>query len=324
MDCTPTPPRRGGSQMKMIRVIMTLICAGLLVSCRDDGSMEAPKPLTTGPVTVTTTKPVEPVRSGPDLSRWEIHYVAVCVENLDKDCPGQYGIALTSDSHFEIGPGPDKQSFSGEITEEELNSLKELLSKMVLSDGENEIAETCVESNAEGPEENIALLLQNQEVPAVKIAKSKFCFNAFTREGAETLHRNVQSLARKYYPVPFPNPCIDAAAELEKLFEEMRICERDEDCAYVDDAFLPVNFMRNKRVLLDDCTYLKPLVVANGFSAVSGQLELLLARQHAEDACGSLLERNSCSKKEKFDATAGPPVCVKGSCHVNPGVKIAK
>jgi hypothetical protein len=128
-------------------------------------------------------------------------------------------------------------------------------------------------------------------------------------------------MAEKYYPATFPNPCIDAASTFAASFDDLKHCEQASDCQYIDGNFLPADHT-GVPILVDDCSVIQTLPVANAFAAISNQRELLLQRDLARRFCGSQLLKSSCSHSFGFDSGSAAPVCVEGICQVNPRVQM--
>ncbi len=122
-------------------------------------------------------------------------------------------------------------------------------------------------------------------------------------------------LARRYSPSQFPNPCVDADAELRALEDNARTCESDQDCSYLDRDFLPLDSERRdiREATFSDCTYVSALNVANPTLAVQLQRDLLLKRLSVEQTCGKARKTN-CIAPRTLDPWRSAAACVEGKC----------
>jgi hypothetical protein len=225
---------------------------------------------------------------------WRFKYVSRCATAPAEKCNGAYGFAVNDEGGYEIGPGPDGQVLSGVIALDERRSLSELV-------------------------------VSTEQAPQTASASCAPAGPAETglwsgRKGAEKascepdLEAAIKRLAFKYYPETFPNPCIDAALALERAYGPLQKCQADSDCAYLDDSYLPLDPRRPGEVTADDCTYVHGLRVANGFEAVSHQLELILKRSLALRVCGQAGGRPGCERASSSSERLMPPICDRGVC----------
>jgi hypothetical protein len=136
--------------------------------------------------------------------------------------------------------------------------------------------------------------------------------DAATLAGAGDDEAALRRVAGKYYPLPFPNPCVNALAELESVFASVLPCESDDECALIGSDLVPVDAGR-PAARVDACSYLPTLVAANAYWAVSRQLQLVLTRRLAATVCGPALLRPYCSPDAR-----GPEgrraACVQSRC----------
>ncbi len=209
---------------------------------------------------------------------WKLSYSSEGSMSFSMDSNGTYEIAMTSSD----------QVFSGELAKDDLDSLSTEFDS-VCSDGAKDHA---VAQLARGGRE--ALLC------------------------SRSLAERLRILTDKYVPRPFPNPCIGAVGALEKLHEEVRRCERDDECSWIAPGYLPIDdqeLSKGKHPERDECGWMRPLLVANAFETVVSQQSLVLARAVAEDVCHeSPLKRPGCWKKNADDASLGSLACVHGRC----------
>jgi hypothetical protein len=232
--------------------------------------------------------------SEPALAPWEIRFESQCPENVPLDhCPGKYGFSVLSDGSYEVGPGPKGQKFSGVLDADEMKQIVQNIREEVLS---FQIAQNC------GKEDSIEITYDDRE--------STSCH--------PKIREQMKKFISQYYPETFPNPCIDASSDLSQLYDVTSACDSNADCVFLDSEFLPLNPLEEnlQSIAVDDCTYIRPLVVANSFKAVSLQRELLNARAHAREVCGDHIFKPSCSDVQYTSPSKGNSICFKHQCHL--------
>ena len=235
-----------------------------------------------------------------------------------------YGLTISNDGRYEVGPGPSNEVASGYLERSELDAFLKLLGKLHTADFalEARAPEQCIQA-ASGPVISVDLGYHESSHGLIRISGADVCYDkAFLAsvDDAKSLQSWFDGLTRKYYPDIFPNACVTAAAELEKNFDYLKQCQQDSDCSYLDLNYLPVD-QPNVPVLVDDCSFIEALPVANSFAAVANQRELLLQRELARDVCGVQLNKPSCAHVLGFDSSSPTPVCVEGACQINPKIK---
>lgn len=143
-------------------------------------------------------------------------------------------------------------------------------------------------------------------------SNAELCFQSANFDAAKALHDDIWSLASKYYALPFPDACANAANSLEALYPALQKCSADADCTYVGLDFEPIAPDANLYVSNQSGTKAQPLIVANLKALNSAQSQL----QAASDSAAS-----SCDGSEMY-ATGGfypggvAPVCTHGACQV--------
>ena len=146
------------------------------------------------------------------------------------------------------------------------------------------------------------------------------CSSNLEADAAETLHNEILSLSEKYYATPFPDPCLDAAAEVEALYPQLVKCSTAADCGYLAPDYTAIAADSISSVVVDDCSVVTTLPVAN-LSAVHNSLaKLQSALGKAQQACGSRIARDSCQGPKSFPSSAAPAVCQQGVCQLNPSL----
>lgn len=114
--------------------------------------------------------------------------------------------------------------------------------------------------------------------------------------------------------------CLEAKHNLEALFAPIENCQQDSDCAYIGGDFLPAH-PQTESVHLDSCRWTRDLTVGNAGLTTSYQLDLQLARESVEQACGDSIHRGDCESAWTFNPTSAPaPLCVQSRCVVHPDV----
>ncbi|OFZ78373.1 MAG: hypothetical protein A2603_12620 [Bdellovibrionales bacterium RIFOXYD1_FULL_55_31] len=246
----------------------------------------------------------EPATS--DRPLWtEVRYAARCdTANDPSTCSGHYGFTVFNSGKFRIGPAPEGQVLRDFLTRAEFELLNSALISAIRAHSSSH--SYSPESHSSPTEE--LFIVQNGIEERMPIGMATW------RE----VFKQLRQLSRHYYPDPFPNDCIDAAREFEKATEASKICAENADCVYLSPDFLPVEAENLDTVVIDDCSYITPLAVANAFEAVSHQLKLLMKRDLARRVCGEKLKRKSCLQEKRMDALAFPPLCIEKLCQIAP------
>jgi hypothetical protein len=146
---------------------------------------------------------------------WTLSFQAVCSGVENTQCPGYFGFSVSLDAHFEVGPGPSGQKLRGMISEAELKSLAALVTKAVLTPSNTE---TCTDKPDDKIREKVEF--SSTSVAPLLITESnekQFCHRLSGTDEANQLHATMRTLAHRYYPVPFPDTCINAAAALQNI-----------------------------------------------------------------------------------------------------------
>ena len=258
-------------------------------------------------------------------SAWQLTYQSTCVSGAAEACRGLYGLKIGNDGSYFVGPGPDHQILTGRLEPGEIQRLRQFLDGFHVADFEiaSRGAEKCVQAAA-GAVTSIRIAHLDSSHGIVRVAGSEVCFDGTfvsTMEDAKSLQKWLSELADRYYPDSFPSPCITAASLFTNNFSDLQQCQRDSDCAYLDENFLPA-LTPHIPVFVDDCSVITPVPVANAFAAVANQRELLIQRDVVRTACGANLKKPSCTNPWSFDSGSAPPICVQGSCELSPAVHI--
>lgn len=253
----------------------------------------------TRPVETATPLPHEQVThpegatlEAPRPQQWTVRYAQKCPSTTQEKCSGAHGFSVSSDGHYEVGPGPGGELITGQVAAADLEAVKTAVPH----------AESACARTANAPTTEHVYF-------SIGAAVSESC--------DEALLTAARALTSKYYPSVFPSPCIDAALTLEKSYAELIRCEKDSDCSYIDDSYMPIDAQSSSAVPLDDCTFVKPLVVANAFETVARQLQLVMKREIVRRVCGDDIARPSCTHPTSLNPTDAPPRCISGACRAH-------
>jgi len=289
----------------------------------------APAPM---PAPTSASQPAAPLQSVP---AWTVQLVSTCTTGTADQCVGSYGFSASADGKFQVGPGPQGQLVTGNLTPDELKSLHDNVelgnaAGATASDASaNEHlldvshAEACQDIDRSYADGNDTVTLSspgNAPKNVLRTTDTGVCFDTETADQAEALHKTIRQLAVKYYPQPFPDVCADAAAQVVSLYPSVQNCTTDSDCAYVDASFNIVPPGASQYVAVDDCTMVAPLVVGNISAVVNNQAKLQTALDHAQssDVCGDRFQRSDCTGWSGFQSNVGAPVCQQNVCKVSP------
>ena len=108
------------------------------------------------------------------------------------------------------------------------------------------------------------------------MSQGDFYYTTTSVDEAKSLHAAIRNLANSHYRLPFGDACGDAADKIATEAEELTNCQSDSDCVYIDayHSFEVVPPSSNEWLLTEDCTALKPPVVANKFSVAGAAQKL--------------------------------------------------
>ncbi len=221
---------------------------------------------------------------------WSFKFRSECNDPAARDCIARFGLSIESTGDYEVGPAPDGQRLSGKVDPEDLVRLGALASKASskrLCLGRTELkgegALSCGDLGASDPE---------GDVPLAGDLRASL---------ASETHR----LVEKYYPARFPNDCSASLLALQSLHTKVSKCDRDEDCSWLDGAYVPIDLGQTRRSSADSCGFVGDLEFANTFQVVVEQSSLLRKREVARVACSSL--------PAPYCATSGSPIRVASS-----------
>ena len=253
---------------------------------------------------------------------WKARLGADCQTAAPKEqCSGGYGFQLSADGVFRVGPGPQGQLWTGTIEPEELKELEGLVAKILPTMPRGSFSTACDQSETPG---SYSLDFMRAEWPSTvalaKVAENKLCHYG-AKENTEALLLVMKNLTRKYYPVPFPDTCLDSIMEVHALYQPLKACSTSKDCSNIDNTYQPVPAGEMQYVVTDDCSLIKPLITGNTAAVAKQQAALLEARSQARQVCGERIVRISCQTERGFQSAENPPVCYNRECQTLPSAR---
>ncbi len=238
--------------------------------------------------------------------------------NSQEKCVAAYGFTIQGDQHFQVGPGPQGQLLSGTLEPGEFKAIEDLVTALLPALARSEGSENCVPYTQGEANEQLLLSHQGRELTILHTAETTYCFQTPTLNEAESFQQTIRRLALKYYPLPFPDECLDTAQSLEALYPQLYACTSDHDCSFLDKNYVPIPLEQTQYITTDACTVMKPLVVANPILMAPIRGQLLETRRKALEICGARVIRLNCSETLGFYTNQARPVCLNNTCQVNP------
>ena len=265
-----------------------------------------------------STPAAQPARDmGP---AWTLSYLAKA-DTAPEQSVAYYGFSVSADGAYQVGPGPQGQTQQGNISGDELAALNATLSpELNNSNLTASSAELCESLDVDQGEETVTLTRHHQDAVLVHQSGTNFCYRATSQDQAGAVQNAIETLAEKYYALPFPDVCADASASVEALYPSVEACSTDNDCFYIDKDFQVIPPSSMQYVYTDNCSRVKPLIAANAATILTNQAALTTALNHARDICGYRMVRDDCTGITGFNSTQAPPVCQRGVCQVNPAI----
>ena len=296
-----------------------LLCLSLLVATQgcaipfEPHAAKSSKPVDTSEsgseITAADSIPPE---AGPEViapdseinsASWQIQWTSECGKPggvATQSCAGGYGFTLADSGEFEIGPGPNGQKIRGHITLEDQERIREEISSISKGRGKLPDCEPGELTDGEVPK-HFSYFKKDEQYDLRCIVSLKSLF---------------LELAKKYSPAAFPSPCTDAIWELMGLYDSISECDADSDCETLDANFRPTTMGDADPFSLTNCGFVPELKVANGFRAVSWQLELILKREIAKEVCVSSGPVPGCIPGTLRTDQPRRPRCIQRRCAV--------
>lgn len=233
---------------------------------------------------------------------WNFKFRSDCNDPAARDCIAGFGLSIESSGDYEVGPAPDGQILSGKVDPEDLAKLRALASKT----SSKRLCLGRIELKGEGA---LGCGDPGASDAAVEIPLSS--------ELRASLASETHRLVAKYYPARFPNDCSAALLALRSLHTAVSKCDRDEDCSWLDGAYVPIDVGQARRSGEDSCGFVGDLEVANTFQVVVEQSRLLRKREVARVACASLPAPYCAASGSPLLAASSVPGCIHHSCQAH-------
>lgn len=249
---------------------------------------------------------------------WTLTLKSSCNSAAQDQCLSRYGFSVGADGKYQVGPGPQGQLRKGVLSDAEFSGLKHQIEVVI---GSNSPWGTENHSGGVENESDDSLVLLRPGSTDRVIAhnvQGDFYYTTTSVDEAKSLHAAIRDLANSYYRLPFGDACGDAADKVLTAAEDITQCQSDSDCVYIDayHGFEVVPPSSVEWLLTEDCTAIKPPVVANKFSVAgaSQKLEDLVAA--ARSTCGQEFSQSAFGRECYYDqkATSTQPSCVQNHC----------
>ena len=254
---------------------------------------------------------------------WKFNFKSVCAEGSDPtQCVGFYGFSVAADGTYSAGPAPAGQMLNGTLSTEEFATLSSAVaeaSALVAVDANG--ADTCVESDAITTTDTVTLAHLTKSAVIAHQTGDQFCYKGGNAESSKALYAEIVTLAAKYYALPFPNACTDAALKVTSLYASLQSCKVDTDCAYVSADYETIAPDMVQYVPTDTCSVIAPMVVGNTVAVNNAMANLQQLVSTVQTTCGQQMLRSDCTQATGFTSTSASPVCgTDHMCHANPNV----
>ena len=299
--------------MRNALAILAVFCtAHILSSCNNSNSPSA------APPAEQPAKKASPTEEAHATLNWSLKLESKCQDVAEEEnCLANYGFTVLTDGHYLAGPGPHGESKSGTLTAEELSSVTSALTPVLSLTQFDAPQHESLEEGASNSNDTLTLMRStNTRDVLVKTEGTELNFQTPSSKDAKLLLATMRQLAATYYSLPFPEStaCTNAASALQTLFASMQTCKEDKDCAFVDSTFETLDPASSEFLTTDNCTVIKPLVVANASMVKSNQSKLMEGQNQVAEVCGTSLKRPNCTSIAGFTLSGQPPVCKQGVC----------
>jgi hypothetical protein len=249
---------------------------------------------------------------------WSLTLKSACTVAEEGQCLAQYGFTVSADGNYKVGPGPQGQLRAGSLTDSELADLKNQVQTAITS---------TAAVRAEGHEADVdnesddTLTLSRPGAADRVLARntgSDFYYMTNAADDAKSLHAAIRVLANSYYRLPFGDACGDAADKISAAALDVARCQSDSDCVYVNayEGFEVVPPSNVEWLLTEDCSAVKPPLVANKLAIQGGAQTLTDLYNSARNTCGAEWNLSTFGIECAYDQkpTSTPPVCVQNRC----------
>lgn len=250
---------------------------------------------------------------------WELKLSAECAPEVGATCIAAYGFKVKSNGTYEVGPAANGQIHRGKLTSTDLKTVTDTL----LLDSTS--AENCApRANDEtAPLDQVVFKQRDREATLVRHNGSEICYAIATEQGKQ-LHKAIRELAKKHYPLPFPDECLASIDAVEELYPALSHCSVDAECSNIDQIYSPIPIGEVQYVTTRTCSRINPMIAGNAAAVAGAQLKLLAARDAAKSVCGTRIKRDACAQidgaLEGFQNHRAPAVCGQGTCQPNPSL----
>jgi hypothetical protein len=227
---------------------------------------------------------------------------------------------VSADGSYQVGPGPQGQIVKGTLDSEDFTALTKAAASSIQGSPSALTAESCNGDFTAATNYTLNISRHGKKHELMHKTGADLCSSELDAESAENLHNEIVELANRYYALPFPDACEDAAQQVSALYAPLGKCSVDADCAYLGSDYAPVTADTSDTIFVDDCSRVKALPVGN-IAAVNANLaKLQAALSNAQQTCGVRIARDDCAGSKSFASSAAPAVCQSGACKINPSL----
>ncbi len=187
--------------------------AALGQACSDNnGTPPAPAP---GQTPAATPAPSASPSSSPTPGLgWGLLNEHTTCEALNPEaCVGFYGFSVDRNGAYVIGPAPDGEQRTGQLTNGERTSLRNVADPLAASDPSGGSQDCSSSPTVPGVTDTVDMTLSNDIVAPVftlNVMPGQTCTQGDSGQ-AHATHSILNTLMTKYYTVPFPSPTPSAS-----------------------------------------------------------------------------------------------------------------
>lgn len=250
---------------------------------------------------------------------WTLSLSSACANSAQEQCVAKHGFSVDADGKYQVGPGPQGQVRTGTLTDSEFSSIKDVAQPALAALNATGTAEQMEAGVANVSNDTVSILAPGKEARVLsRNTASDFFFTTPTSEEAKALHAAIRELANSYYRLPFGTPCGDAVDKFSVEADRVNTCETDADCAYIDiyNRFGVVPPSSIQAIQTEDCTAIKPPVVAHKMAVLGAYEKLDGLYADARTACGTDFYQSNlgvrCVLQQKMTGVA--PTCQQNKC----------
>lgn len=273
-----------------------------------------------------SSAPIPNPPPAPTPMTWSLKLQSKCDGNTAEDgsaitedlCVARYGFSVLTDGKYQMGPGPQGELRTGNLTEDEKNKINAALASTLKAESLQPESHQTIEG---GGTNDIITLSRGASSAAALIRTEGTDLTYLTQsaEQAKVLLDEMRKLAKVYYLTPFPDTCLDGANSVRNLFASMQTCATNTDCVYLDESFDRLESNSGSELTTDNCTLIRPLTVANASLVETNKTKLTEAYNQVQTACAEKPEaimRAGCNENTVFTLSGRMPVCQQGVCQI--------